>query len=65
LEASGIDPGGYRLAAIGPTTAQALKERGHPVQAVASTPTPESLVRAIRHASGGNPSPSPGSSDQA
>jgi len=65
LEASGIDPGGYRLAAIGPTTAQALKERGHFVQAVASTPTPERLVRAIRHASGGDPSPSPGSSDPA
>lgn len=47
LEASGIDPGAYQLAAIGPTTAQALQERGHSVAAVASSPTPGDLVRSI------------------
>lgn len=41
---------GYRLAAIGPTTADALRARGTTVEAVASSPSPEGLVHALRMA---------------
>lgn len=37
----------FRCAAIGPTTATALREAGQTVDAVADTPTPEALVRAV------------------
>lgn len=36
-----------RLAAIGWTTAEALREAGHPPAAVAAEPTPQSLVAAV------------------
>lgn len=62
-EVSGIDLQAYQLAAIGPTTAQALKGRGHPVAAVASSPTPSDLARAIRRAQNGNSTPSAGPED--
>lgn len=41
---------GYRLAAIGPTTAAALRDRGETPDAVAVEPTPEALVDAIEQA---------------
>jgi uroporphyrinogen-III synthase len=47
---SGIDPGAYRCAAIGPTTGGALKEAGHPPAAVADAPTPSALVKTLREA---------------
>lgn len=50
LEAAGFEPAGTRLAAIGPTTAAALGERGWRVDAVAEAPTPAGLVRALREA---------------
>lgn len=37
----------YRIAAIGPTTAGALRAAGHDVEAVAETPSPEGLCTAI------------------
>lgn len=40
----------YRLAAIGPTTAEALREDGRTVLAVAEEPTPEALCAAIASA---------------
>ncbi len=40
-----------RVAAIGPTTAGALREEGWSVAAVAEEPTPEALYRAIQDAS--------------
>ncbi|SHK05845.1 uroporphyrinogen-III synthase [Rhodothermus profundi] len=39
-----------RVAAIGPTTAAALQEKGVAVMAVARTPTPEGLLAAIQEA---------------
>lgn len=42
---------GYWCAAIGPTTAAALRERGLTVHAVAETPSPEGLVTAVIGAS--------------
>ncbi len=42
---------GYRCAAIGPTTAETLRDRGLPVEAVAETPSPEGLVAVIEAAS--------------
>lgn len=42
---------GYRCAAIGPTTADALRDRGLHVEAVAETPSPAGLVAAITDAS--------------
>lgn len=50
VEASGIDPHAYRLAAIGSTTAEALEDAGYPVSAIAADPTPEALAAAIRDA---------------
>lgn len=48
IHQSGIDlPGPYHCAAIGPTTAEALQERGVPVAAAAETPSPDGLVEAI------------------
>ncbi len=41
---------GHRLAAIGPTTAQALEADGHSVAAVAEEPSPEGLVAALQTA---------------
>jgi uroporphyrinogen-III synthase len=41
----------FRIAAIGPTTAHALRDRGWTVHAVADTPSPEALGTAIRDAS--------------
>ncbi len=40
----------YRLAAIGPTTAEALEAEGHVVEAVAEEPSPEGLVAALEAA---------------
>lgn len=42
----------YRLAAIGPTTAAALREQGAPPEAVAATPTPAGVVQALQAATG-------------
>jgi len=39
---------GYRIAAIGPTTADALTAAGHSVEAVAETPSPEGVAVALR-----------------
>lgn len=39
-----------RIAAIGPTTAQAIRETGYPVEAVAEQPAPESLASALQAA---------------
>jgi len=47
VQKNGVDPGAYRLAAIGDTTAAALEEAGYTVAAVAEAPSPEALVRAI------------------
>lgn len=41
---------GARIAAIGETTAAALREAGFEVDAVAQEPTPESLLEAVRQA---------------
>lgn len=41
----------FRCAAIGPTTAAALRERGLTVHAVAETPSPDGLVDAVTGAS--------------
>jgi len=43
-----IDTTRYRLAAIGPTTGGVLNEAGYDVEAVASEPSPEALVSALR-----------------
>jgi uroporphyrinogen-III synthase len=53
LSKAKVPVGAYRLAAIGPTTAGALRDAGHTVAAVAQAPTPEALVQAIRGAEGG------------
>jgi len=45
----------FRCATIGPTTAAALREAGQTVDAVADTPTPEALVRAVLQASSAGP----------
>jgi uroporphyrinogen-III synthase len=42
---------GYRCAAIGPTTAGALRDQGLRVDAVADSPSPDGLVTAIEDAS--------------
>lgn len=48
LARCGTNPiAGYRLAAIGPTTAGALRERGWAPDAVAETPSPDGLVAAV------------------
>lgn len=49
-----VDPRIYRRAAIGPTTAAALDDHGWPPEATAATPTPASLVEAVRHAMDGS-----------
>ena len=50
VQASGYDVGAYSCAAIGPTTADALRARGASVRAVAETPTPEALTDSLRTA---------------
>lgn len=53
IEASdSVDPNPYRIAAIGPTTASALRDRGLAVEAVADTPSPEGLVSVLSTAHG-------------
>ena len=42
-----LDWSGIKKAAIGPTTAEAIKEAGWPVDAVADSPSPNALVTAI------------------
>ncbi len=49
-KAGSVDPGDYRVAAIGPTTGRALEEAGYAVEAVAEEPSPEGLVVALRAA---------------
>ncbi|WP_103030499.1 uroporphyrinogen-III synthase [Salinibacter altiplanensis] len=51
-QAADADVQDYRLAAIGPTTAEALEAEGHVVEAVADTPSPNGLVAALRAAAG-------------
>lgn len=51
VQASGNALGDYHCAAIGPTTAAALRDRGAHVHAVAEAPTPEALRTALRDAS--------------
>lgn len=43
----------YRLATIGPTTAESLRTRGQKPEAVAHAPSPEALVAAIERAARG------------
>ncbi len=50
VEASRIHVSAYRLAAIGPTTGEALSSAGLSPDAVAKRPTPSSLVEAIQGA---------------
>ena len=50
VRASGYDLSAYTCAAIGPTTAGALRDQGANVRAVAETPTPEALTAALRRA---------------
>ncbi|PEN15206.1 uroporphyrinogen III synthase [Longibacter salinarum] len=50
LEASRVMLHNYRLAAIGPTTAQKIRDVGLEPAAVADAPTPDDLARAIVHA---------------
>lgn len=47
---AGVDLRDYRVAAIGPTTAGALRDAGATVAAVADKPAPEPLARALRAA---------------
>ncbi|WP_022836736.1 uroporphyrinogen-III synthase [Salisaeta longa] len=47
LAASGIDPSAYQIAAIGPTTAAALREASCTVAAVAASPSPAALQQAV------------------
>lgn len=47
-EQTALDWDGVAKAAIGPTTAEALTEIGWEPDAIAESPTPESLLRAIR-----------------
>ncbi len=49
LAASGFPWERIARAAIGPTTAAALRDAGHPAAAVAAEPTPAALVSAIAH----------------
>lgn len=49
-QSPGVDPGAFRVAAIGPTTASALRENGFEVEAVAETPSPDALSAAIARA---------------
>jgi uroporphyrinogen-III synthase len=44
---NGVDAGGYRLAAIGDTTAAAIDDAGYTAAAVADAPEPEAVVAAI------------------
>ena len=50
LECDGLSWNSVALAAIGPTTARALRAAGYPPAAVAAAPTPEALVTAVTHA---------------
>ena len=54
-QAADVDVRDYRLAAIGPTTAEALEDEGHTVEAVADTPSPDGLVAALREAERASP----------
>jgi len=48
--ASGVSLSEYRYAAIGPTTAKALRDHGLEVEAVADTPSPDGLMAALKDA---------------
>lgn len=50
VRATGANLAEYRLAALGPTTAETLRDAGYTVAAVAETPGPEPLVAAIQKA---------------
>lgn len=50
VRAADVNLDAYRCAAIGPTTAGALRTEGFTVDAVASTPSPKGLLNAIRAA---------------
>ncbi|MFO8098099.1 MAG: uroporphyrinogen-III synthase [Salinibacter sp.] len=50
LSAAQVPLAAYRVAAIGPTTAGALRTAGETVAAVADAPNPDALVQAIRDA---------------
>jgi len=52
--AEDVDVQAHRLAAIGPTTAEALESEGHVVEAVADEPSPDGLVAALRKADAGS-----------
>ncbi len=58
VRASGYALDAYACAAIGSTTAAALRNVGVSVQAVAATPTPDALAAAIRDAQASGQSPS-------
>lgn len=51
-QTGGFDPGQVRWAALGETTAAAVRRAGWTVSAVAEQPEPEALAKAIRQASG-------------
>jgi uroporphyrinogen-III synthase len=50
VQTSRVKLNDYRIATIGPTTADALSNAGMPPEAVAETPTPSDLVAAISEA---------------
>lgn len=51
-QSGALAPGVPRIAAIGPTTAEALAAADLPPEAVAEAPTPEAVARAIREVDG-------------
>ena len=52
LRTSRVETWGARVAAIGPTTAEALEQAGLPADVVAEAPTPEALVQAVTASEG-------------